>query len=76
MAQAYTVEGGRFCHQQAGENVVSANLNNIEHLKWKLFKSVAIQSASFIRGMEKEIAIIFIFRIQKITQLPIIIPQL
>ena len=56
IAQGYTVNGGGFCHHPAGENVVSAN--DIEHLRWKLFKAVTMEDASFARHMEKEIALI------------------
>ncbi|KFY07656.1 hypothetical protein V492_06941 [Pseudogymnoascus sp. VKM F-4246] len=56
LAQAYVTDGGGFCHQPAGENVVSANA--IEHLRWRLFKSQVMENESFARRMEKETALV------------------
>lgn len=36
-------------HQPAGENVVSAN--DIEHLRWKLFKSMIMETAEEISAI-------------------------
>ncbi|KFY48815.1 hypothetical protein V495_01019 [Pseudogymnoascus sp. VKM F-4514 (FW-929)] len=63
IAQVYTTDGGGFCYQSAGGNVVSAN--DVEHLRSRLFTGMAASDAMLTARMKKEIALRSSFILQQ-----------